>query len=104
MMFRNGLNHKFWILLYCLLTFSLITACGTTSSKNIADSTSIKTDENILRVGVSASAPPLIYKQGEKEVAEFLKLKAKKGDIIFTLGAGDIFNWHSSIAKAIEGD
>jgi polar amino acid transport system substrate-binding protein len=67
-MFRNGLNHKFWILLYCLLTFSLITACGTTSSKNIADSTSIKPDENILRVGISPSAPPLIYKQGEKVV------------------------------------
>ena len=46
----------------------------------------------------------VFYKQGEKEVAEFLKLKNKKGDIIFTLGAGDIFNWHSSIAKAIEAD
>ncbi len=68
MMFRNGLNHKIWILLHCLLTFSLIAACGTTSQKSIADSTSIKADENILRVGISPSAPPLIYKQGEKVV------------------------------------
>jgi polar amino acid transport system substrate-binding protein len=67
-MFRNGLNHKIWILLHCLLIFSLIAACGTTSQKSIADSTSIKPDENILRVGISPSAPPLIYKQGEKVV------------------------------------
>ena len=67
-MFRNGLNHKIWILLHCLLIFSLIAACGTTSQKSIADSTSIKADENILRVGISPSAPPLIYKQGEKVV------------------------------------
>ena len=67
-MFRNRLNHRFWILLYCLMTLSLITACGTTSPKRIADSTSVKPDENILRVGVSTNAPPLIYKQGEKVV------------------------------------
>jgi len=67
-MFRNGLNHKIWILLHCLLIFSLIAACGTTSQKSIADSTSIKADENILRVGISPNAPPLIYKQGEKVV------------------------------------
>lgn len=46
----------------------------------------------------------VVYKNGRKEVAEFLQLKAKKGDIIFTLGAGDIFNWQSSIARAIESN
>ena len=76
-MFRNGLNHKIWILLHCLLTFSLIAACGTTSQKNIADSTSIKADENILRVGISPSAPPLIYKQGEKVVGLEAELAQK---------------------------
>jgi polar amino acid transport system substrate-binding protein len=73
-MFRNRLNHRFCILLYCLITLSLITACGTTSPKSIADSTTVKPDENLLRVGVSTNAPPLIYKQGEKVVgleAEF---------------------------------
>jgi ABC-type amino acid transport substrate-binding protein len=64
-MFRNRLNNRFWMLFYCLITLSLITACGTTSSKNIAD---VKPDENILRVGVSTNAPPIIYKQGEKIV------------------------------------
>lgn len=64
-MFRNRLDHRFWILLYCLITLSIITACGTTNSKRIVD---VKPDENTLRVGVSTNAPPLIYKQGEKIV------------------------------------
>jgi len=64
-MFRNRLNHRFWMLPYFLISLSLITACETTSSKSIAD---VKPDENILRVGVSTNAPPLIYKQGEKIV------------------------------------
>lgn len=44
----------------------------------------------------------VVYKQGKKEVAEFLKLKAKKGDIIFTLGAGNIFNWHDEIIQNLK--
>lgn len=44
----------------------------------------------------------VIYKRGEKEVAGFLKLKAKKGDIIFTLGAGNIFNWHDKIIQNLK--
>ena len=70
-MFRNRLNRNFWILLYYLATLSLITACGTTRLKGNAN---VKPDENILRVGVSTSSPPLIYKQGEDIVgleAEF---------------------------------
>ena len=62
-MFRNRLNHRFWIWLCFLITLSLMTACGTASSKRTADA---KPDENILRVGVSPNSPPLIYKQGEK--------------------------------------
>jgi ABC-type amino acid transport substrate-binding protein len=67
-MFRNRSKFRFWIVLNCLITLSLITACGTTSPKSIDDSTFVKPDENILRVGVSANAAPLIYKQGEKVV------------------------------------
>lgn len=70
-MFRNMLNHRFWIWLCFLITLSLITACETTRLKRTAD---VKPDENILRVGVSPNAPPLIYKQGDKIVgleAEF---------------------------------
>jgi polar amino acid transport system substrate-binding protein len=70
-MFRNRLNRKFWILLYYLAILSLFTACGATRYKGNAD---VKSAENILRVGVSTSSPPLIYKQGEDIVgleAEF---------------------------------
>jgi polar amino acid transport system substrate-binding protein len=69
-MIENRLTHRFWIFLYFFITLNLITACGTTRSKNITD---VKPDENILRVGVSANAPPLIYKQGE----EFVGLEAE---------------------------
>ena len=64
-MVRIGLNHRFWKLFYFFIILNIITACGTTSTKNIAD---VKPDEDILRVGVSTNAPPLIYKQGEKIV------------------------------------
>jgi len=64
-MFNNLIIHRFSILLYLLIIYSLITACGTTSQKNIVD---VKPDEHILRVGVSTDAPPLIYKQGEQVV------------------------------------
>ena len=76
-MFRNRLNHRFWIWLCILITLSLITACETTRSKRTAD---VKSDENILRVGVSPNAPPIIYKQGDKIVgleAEFAHEFAK---------------------------
>jgi ABC-type amino acid transport substrate-binding protein len=76
-MVKNSLNHRFLIWLCFLITLSLITACQTTSSKRTAD---VKLDENILRVGVSPNAPPLIYKQGEKIVgleAEFAHEFAK---------------------------
>jgi len=45
----------------------------------------------------------VFYKKGEDEIAEFLKLKAKKGDVILTLGAGDVFNWHDKIIKSLKG-
>jgi UDP-N-acetylmuramate--alanine ligase len=44
----------------------------------------------------------VVYQKGEKEVVEFLGKEAKRGDIIFTLGAGDIFNWHKTIIKQLE--
>ncbi|PJE69169.1 UDP-N-acetylmuramate--L-alanine ligase [Candidatus Shapirobacteria bacterium CG10_big_fil_rev_8_21_14_0_10_38_14] len=46
--------------------------------------------------------PQVIYKRGKKEVIEFLKKKIKFGDIIFTMGAGDIFLWHQNILKSLK--
>jgi len=44
----------------------------------------------------------VVYKAGEKEVVEFLKKETKTGDIIFTMGAGNIFLWHKTILKALK--
>jgi UDP-N-acetylmuramate-alanine ligase len=43
-----------------------------------------------------------LYKSSEKEVAEFLGNEAKPGDIIITIGAGSIFQWHKEILKALK--
>lgn len=44
----------------------------------------------------------VVYQPGEKEVAEFLKRQVKPNDIIMTLGAGSIFQWHKSILRALK--
>ncbi len=44
----------------------------------------------------------VVYKAGEKEVIAFLKQEAKEGDIIFTIGAGDIFQWHKPILESLK--
>lgn len=43
-----------------------------------------------------------VYKPGEKEVVDFLKREKKSGDIIITIGAGDIFLWHQNILKSLK--
>jgi len=45
----------------------------------------------------------VLYKSSEKEVVEFLGNEAKPGDIIITIGAGSIFQWHKEILKALRG-
>jgi len=56
----------------------------------------------ILAEKVARYHPKVFYKAGEKEVVEFLKKEAKEGDIIFTMGAGNIFLWHKTILKALK--
>lgn len=46
--------------------------------------------------------PRTVYQSGEKEVVAFLKEKAKGGDVIITMGAGDIFLWHKNILKSLK--
>jgi UDP-N-acetylmuramate--alanine ligase len=56
----------------------------------------------ILAEKVARYHPKVFYKAGEKEVVEFLKKEAKEGDIIFTMGAGNIFLWHKTILKTLK--
>jgi len=46
--------------------------------------------------------PACYYLKGEKEVANFLQKKALAGDIIITMGAGDVYKWKNSIIKKIQ--
>jgi len=58
----------------------------------------------VLAAEIKKHQPAVCYQPGEKEVARFLKEEARIGDVLFTLGAGDIFNWHDSILKVIVGN
>ncbi|KKR34437.1 MAG: UDP-N-acetylmuramate-L-alanine ligase [Candidatus Gottesmanbacteria bacterium GW2011_GWC2_39_8] len=43
-----------------------------------------------------------IHLKGKETITEFLKENVKKGDIILTMGAGDICNWHSDIIQSLK--
>ena len=44
----------------------------------------------------------VIYQSGEKEAIKFLTKEVKTGDVIITMGAGDIFRWHQNILKSLK--
>lgn len=50
---------------------------------------------------VSKYHPKVFYQAGEKEVINFLKRNVEKGDIVFTLGAGNLFLWHQNMLKSL---
>ncbi|MGD2015464.1 MAG: transporter substrate-binding domain-containing protein [Desulfobacterales bacterium] len=67
------------VLIFFAASLSFITGCALTDQK-AAESTEIETDINILRVGVTPNAPPLIFKKGREIVgleADFAKELAK---------------------------
>lgn len=46
--------------------------------------------------------PRSVFRAGEKEVIDFLKQEAKENDLIITMGAGDIFQWHQNILNSLK--
>jgi UDP-N-acetylmuramate--alanine ligase len=42
------------------------------------------------------------YLADKKSVSEFLEFNAQAGDVIITIGAGDIFTWHGTIEAALK--
>ncbi len=44
----------------------------------------------------------VFYSPSKEEILDYLKKTVKKGDIIFTMGAGDIFRWHKDIIKKLQ--
>ncbi len=56
----------------------------------------------LLAQEVSRHHPRVFYKKDEEEVVRFLEGEAQPGDIIFTIGAGNIFSWHKNILKSLK--
>lgn len=54
-----------------------------------------------LAASVSRFNPHVVFCAGEREVVKSLKEKARDGDVIITMGAGSIFQWHEAILKAV---
>ena len=44
----------------------------------------------------------VVYQPGAKAVSQHLKKVCQSGDVIFTLGAGDIFCWHKQILNSLK--
>lgn len=55
----------------------------------------------LLAQEVSKNHSFAVYMPGESQVISFLEKEAKNGDIIITLGAGSIFQWHKNILKSL---
>ena len=57
----------------------------------------------ILAEEIKKQQKSVIYKKDCQSVCRFLKDNIKKGDVIITIGAGDIFLWRKEISKLIRG-
>lgn len=78
-MVRRSGNTWVLVLMVGWVTFGWIAGC-TSTAKDASSLPSNAPDENVLRVGVSTNAPPLIFKQGTKIVgleADFARELAK---------------------------
>lgn len=56
----------------------------------------------ILAKAIAQFHPRAFYVEKPAQLAELLKEKSQVNDIIFTLGAGDIFQWHKVIKEALK--
>lgn len=78
-MLKSQRARRLWFLLLFIAGLHIITGCSSTVQKT-TEPAIIEPDINVLRVGVTPNAPPLIFKQGEKIVgleADFARELAK---------------------------
>jgi len=57
-----------------------------------------------LAKGIAACQGKAIYLPDQNSIVAYLKKVCRSGDVIFTLGAGDIFLWHDKIINALKGE
>lgn len=56
----------------------------------------------LLALETKKNHPKTRHLAGETEVIDCLSKTVQKGDIVLTMGAGDIFHWHKEILKALK--
>lgn len=107
-MIKRQCISREWILLFIFISLSLIAACTSVGDKTPDSQADTKTtaavepDEELLRVGVSTNAPPLIYKQGSDIVGLEAELAQKFAK---SLGKSLIFievKWEDQIAALLD--
>ena len=87
-MIVQKINHRIWMPLFLVvLSLSLIGCAASQEQRSTADAkqspaASVAANPNVLRVGVSTNAPPLIYKQGNEIVGLEAELAKKFGDYL----------------------
>jgi polar amino acid transport system substrate-binding protein len=64
---KKWCRSRLFVLLFLFAALSLLTGCAPTG-QNTAKPTLIPPDKNVLRVGVTTSSPPLIFRQADKIV------------------------------------
>lgn len=50
----------------------------------------------------SKNHPRVLYLKGEQEVVNYVQKYAKVGDVIITMGAGDVYKWHRNIINVLK--
>ena len=68
MMVRMSIKNRALLLISILAVLGLVVSFATTGTSKTVSSANVLANPNILRVGVSTNAPPLIYKQGQEIV------------------------------------
>ena len=87
-MIIQKINHRIWLpLFWAFIMLSLIGCAASQGQRTTADTkqpatASVAPSTNVLRVGVSTNAPPLIYKQGSEIVGLEAELAKKFGDYL----------------------
>lgn len=102
-MIVQKVNHRIWKPLFLVvIALSLISCAASQEQKSIADdkqtsAASVAPNPNVLRVGVSTNAPPLIYKQGSEIVGLEAELAKKFGDYLGKSVALIELSWEEQI-------
>jgi polar amino acid transport system substrate-binding protein len=102
-MILQKISDRIWMPLFGVVLMWLLTGCAapqgqqSNAGANQAPAASIAPNPNVLRVGVSTNAPPLIYKQGFEVVGLEAELAKKFGDYLGKSIAFVELDWEEQI-------